>query len=173
MPGLLEAGLTVIDLSGAFDYARRLNIHAITVSSTAGRSASISRLWNQNLPRIDCPRADGNPGCYPVGSHSNGAAGWVESSIPTDHLRFQVRSHGSGQDTHNKHTHFSEVTENFRPTICSAIAIHPRSPRASSTVFSEVVFTPHLLPSTGHLSTIYFRPAAGASLGTSRPHSLD
>ena len=176
VPELLEAGLTVIDLSGAFrlrqeaQYPRYYGFVHRRPDLLKSAVYGMTEFAENRLPGA---KLIANPGCYPT-SALIPMTPLVEAGIvdPAEPVICDSKSGVTGAGkTPTTDTHFSEVTENFKaynvfrhrhaPEIAQGLGFHGLQ--------SRVVFTPHLLPiNRGILSTIYFRPAAGASLGDIR-----
>jgi len=170
-PELVEAGLRVVDLSGAFrlggiEQARRWY----------GLDGPAARLLGEavyGLPelgvRLDGARLVANPGCYPtavlLGLQPLLEAGWVDldRGIVCD-----AKSGVSGAGRQPRpETHFVEVNENFR---AYGLFAHRHEPEILGRLKlpdpAQFIFTTHLLPlERGLLATLYLwlrppRPAA-------------
>jgi N-acetyl-gamma-glutamyl-phosphate reductase len=163
VPQLVEAGLPVVDLSGAFRF----------------RDAETFTHWYK-LPAPPRPLLDGavyglpelyagalagaklvaNPGCYPtsviLGLRPLIEAGWIDRSRG---IVCDCKSGASGAGKEPKQeTHFVEVNENFR---AYSVFTHRHTPEILDHLglaAEEVTFTTHLLPiERGILSTLYAR----------------
>ncbi len=160
VPELVEAGLRVVDLSGAFrmgvEQARRWY----------GLDGAAVRLLEKavyGLPelgaRLAGARLVANPGCYPtavlLGLQPLLEAGWVdlERGIVCD-----AKSGVSGAGRQPRaETHFVEVNENFRAYNLFA---HRHEPEILSRLQlsdpAQFIFTTHLLPlERGLLATLH------------------
>ncbi|MGH9662802.1 MAG: N-acetyl-gamma-glutamyl-phosphate reductase, partial [Bryobacteraceae bacterium] len=164
-PGLLAAGVKVIDLSGAFRLQTAENYsrwYKQTHTEPALLSEAVYGLPEFCRSRIPAARLVANPGCYPTAANLairplidagvvNRACGIVcdaKSGVS-----------GAGRKA-SLATSFCEVTGNFS---AYAILEHRHVPEvlmASGLEESEFSFTAHLLPlDRGILETIYFRAA--------------
>jgi N-acetyl-gamma-glutamyl-phosphate reductase len=167
-PPLLDAGLRIVDLSGAFRFrsANTLSAwykmptpHADRLSEAA---YGIPELY---ATEIASSRLVANPGCYAtsviLGLRPLTHSGWVakDSAIVCD---CKSGASGAGKDL-RKDLHFVEVDENFK---AYGLFTHRHTPEIlEHTGWSEsqLVFSTHLLPlARGILSTIY------VTLGESR-----
>ena len=171
VPGLLESGATVVDLSGSF----RLRDAALYPAfyGFGHRAASLLEravYGMTELVRTELPGAKliANPGCYPTSIilpvRPLLAAGLIDESRPiiSDSKSGVTGAGKSPSPT----THFVEVSESLRaynlfrhrhaPEISQGLGIPPGTDR--------LVFSPHLIPiNRGILSTIYFRLRPGVS----------
>ncbi len=163
VPQLVDAGLPIVDLSGAFRF----------------RDAETFTHWYK-LPAPPQPLLDGavyglpelyvgalagaklvaNPGCYPtsviLGLRPLIEAGWIDRSRG---IVCDCKSGASGAGKEPKRdTHFVEVNENFR---AYGVFTHRHTPEILDHLglaAGEVTFTTHLLPiERGILSTLYAR----------------
>jgi N-acetyl-gamma-glutamyl-phosphate reductase len=167
-PALLEGGLRVVDLSGAFRlndssaYPRWYGFehHALAILEEA-----VYGITELNAAAIQEARLVANPGCYATSVILALApllrAGWadVAAGIISDS---KSGASGAGRATSEK-LQFVEVNENCR---AYGLFSHRHVPEMLQTLNLEAqdfTFTPHLLPITrGLLSTIYVRLAASA-----------
>jgi len=168
VPELLDRGLRVVDLSGAFRlkesgaYARWYGFEHHAAGALNEAVYGISEV---NAAAIQEARLVANPGCYATSAILALApllrAGWVDlaAGIICDS---KSGASGAGRVPSEK-LHFAEVNENCR---AYGLFTHRHVPEMLQTLNLEqkdFTFTPHLLPITrGILSTIYVRLAASA-----------
>ncbi len=161
VPGLLDAGIPVVDLSGAFRFRRpETFVHWYKEVPAAEQVLNravygLPELYSDELPGATLIA---NPGCYPtsviLGLRPLIEAGWADASrgIVCD---CKSGVSGAGKEP-KRETHFVEVNENFR---AYSLFTHRHTPEvAEHTGLAErdFIFTTHLLPvERGILSTIY------------------
>lgn len=165
-PPLLDAGLRVIDLSGAFRF-----LLAETFSSWYKLAAPhASRLSEAvyGLPELYAERVRGaklvaNPGCY--------ATSVILALRPLSQAGLLSPSHtiicdcksgasGAGKEV-RRDLQFVEVDENFRAYGLFSHRHTPEMLEHTGLTESQLIFTPHLLPlARGILSTIYITLSA-------------
>jgi N-acetyl-gamma-glutamyl-phosphate reductase len=161
VPQLLDAGLRVIDLSGAFRFSS-----AETFSSWYKLPAPHAAHLNKavyGLPELYADSIGGaklvaNPGCYatsvilalrPLTHHS------LISSSQNVICDCKSGATGAGKDP-RRDLHFVEVDENLRAYNLFSHRHTPEILQHTGLTESQVVFTTHLLPvARGILSTIY------------------
>jgi len=165
-PALLDAGLRVVDLSGAFRFA-----FAETFSSWYKLPAPhASRLGEAvyGLPELYAENIRGarlvaNPGCYAtsviLALRPLTQAGLLSSS---QNVICDCKSGASGAGKElRRDLQFVEVDENFRAYGLFSHRHTPEMLEHTGLAESQFVFTPHLLPlARGILSTIYVTLAA-------------
>ena len=162
-PALVEAGVRVIDLSGAFrlrDQETRARWYPETHELPAGLAYGLTEL---ERPAVEAARLVANPGCYPTATilplAPLVAAGLLTSD--TD-IVVDAKSGVSGAGkTPSERTHFSEVHGSV-----SAYGVfgHRHGAEIEQGVGRTVNFVPHLMPlDRGILSTIYVRLAPGTT----------
>ena len=161
VPRLLESGLRVVDLSGAFrlkDPAAYARWYDFDHHATEALAEAVYGIPEFAAPAIAKARLVSNPGCYPTSVILALApllkAGWVD--VPAGVIADSKSGvTGAGRKPSEK-LHFPEVNENLRaygvfhhrhlPEMLQELALSP----------SNFIFTPHLLPITrGILTTIY------------------
>lgn len=160
-PALLQAGLRVVDLSGAFRFRG-----AETFSSWYQLPAphadwlpeavyGIPELYSQEIASA---RLVANPGCYAtsviLALRPLTQAGWIaaNSSVVCD---CKSGASGAGKDP-RRDLHFVEVDENFKAYGLFSHRHTPEILEHTGLSESQVVFSTHLLPlARGILSTIY------------------
>ncbi len=161
VPRLLESGLRVVDLSGAFrlkDTAAYTKWYGFDHTARQALTEAVYGIPELDAPAIASARLVSNPGCYPTSVILALApllrAGWVDVSAGVI-ADSKSGSTGAGRKPSDK-LHFPEVNENLRayglfhhrhlPEMLQELALSPK----------DFIFTPHLLPITrGILTTIY------------------
>jgi N-acetyl-gamma-glutamyl-phosphate reductase len=161
LPALLEAGLRVVDLSGAFRFRS-----ASTFTSWYKLPAPQSNWLNEavyGLPElyareITASRLIANPGCYAtsviLALRPLAEAGLIAaaSSVVCD---CKSGASGAGKDP-RRDLHFVEVDENFKAYNLFSHRHTPEILEHTGLPEERVIFSTHLLPlSRGILSTIY------------------
>jgi N-acetyl-gamma-glutamyl-phosphate reductase len=160
-PQLLEAGLRVVDLSGAFrfrdpaTFSRWYKLPAPPAGFLAEAIYGLPELYAAALSEA---RLVANPGCYPtsviLGLKPLAAAGWIaaERGVVCD---CKSGATGAGKEP-KRELHFAEVDENFR---AYGLFTHRHTPEIldhTGLSSAQLVFSTHLLPvARGILSTIY------------------
>ncbi len=174
VPALLERGLKVIDLSGAF----RLNSpgayprwYGFEHLASGALAEAVYGLPELNATEIRKAQLVSNPGCYATSIILALApllkAGWVdiEAGIIGD---AKSGASGAGRAPSEK-LHFAEVNENCR---AYGLFTHRHIPEMLQTLKLEerdFTFTPHLLPITrGILSTVYVRLSESSAVGSAQ-----
>jgi len=160
-PSLLQAGMRVIDLSGAFRFR-----DARTFTSWYKVPAPHADWLNEaayGIPELYSKEISGacvvaNPGCYAtsviLALRPLTDSGWIDphSSVVCD---CKSGASGAGKDP-RRDLHFVEVDENFK---AYGLFTHRHTPEIlehTGLSESQVVFSTHLLPlARGILSTIY------------------
>jgi N-acetyl-gamma-glutamyl-phosphate reductase len=163
VPALLENGLRVVDLSGAFrlkDPAAYSRWYGFDHHATETLAEAVYGIPEFAAPAIAMARLVANPGCYPTSVILALApllkAGWVDvdAGIIADSKSGVT---GAGRKPSEK-LHFPEINENLRayglfhhrhlPEMLQELVLEPK----------DFIFTPHLLPITrGILTTLYLR----------------
>jgi N-acetyl-gamma-glutamyl-phosphate reductase len=165
-PALVEAGVRVIDLSGAFrlrDEAMRSRWYPETHELPQGLAYGLTEL---ERPAVEAARLVANPGCYPTATllplAPVVAAGLL---APASDIVVDAKSGVSGAGkTPSERTHFSEVHGSV-----SAYGVfgHRHGAEIEQGVGRLVNFVPHLMPlDRGILSTIYLRLTPGTTEAT-------
>ncbi len=169
-PALLERGLRVVDLSGAFrlrDRGAYPRWYGFEHHAAGALGEAVYGLTELNAEAIRKARLVANPGCYATSVILALApllqAGFVDASAG---IICDSKSGASGAGrTLSDSLHFPEVNENCRayglfnhrhvPEMLQALALEEKN----------FTFTPHLLPITrGILSTLYVRLTRHATL---------
>jgi len=164
-PKLLDAGLHVIDLSGAFRFASADTYAAwykLPTPHTARLSEAVYGLPELYANQIREAKLIANPGCY--------ATSVVLAVRPLQDAAILASGHtvvcdcksgasGAGKDP-RQDLHFVEVEGNFRAYNLFAHRHTPEILEHTGLPESQVVFTTHLLPiRRGILSSIYVQLA--------------
>jgi N-acetyl-gamma-glutamyl-phosphate reductase len=162
-PRLVEAGLRVIDLSGAFrlrDAAARARWYPETQALPEGTAYGLTERERQAVARA---RLVANPGCYPTASLL-ALAPLADAGLLTagSDVIIDAKSGVSGAGkAPREHTHFSEVHGSF-----SAYGVfgHRHGAEIEQGLGRTVTFTPHLAPfDRGIFATIYVRVGPGVT----------
>jgi N-acetyl-gamma-glutamyl-phosphate reductase len=161
-PVLLQRGVRVIDLSGAFrirNDADRQRFYPATAALPAGTVYGFSE---RNADAIRQARLVSNPGCYPTAAlmalEPLAAAGLLDGPVIVD-----AKSGVSGAGkTPSERTHFSE---NHGSVAAYGIFSHRHTPEIEQDLAgTAVTFVPHLVPlDRGILETIYARLRPGTT----------
>jgi N-acetyl-gamma-glutamyl-phosphate reductase len=162
-PALVDAGVRVIDLSGAFrlrDEAQRARWYPETHALPRGLAYGLTEL---ERPSVEAAQLVANPGCYPTAAllalRPLVAAGLL---VPGSDIVVDAKSGVSGAGkTPSERTHFSEV---HGSVAAYGVFGHRHGAEIEQGVGGQVNFVPHLMPlDRGILSTIYVRVAPGTS----------
>jgi N-acetyl-gamma-glutamyl-phosphate reductase len=162
-PSLVDAGVRVIDLSGAFrlrDEAARARWYPDTHRLPEGVAYGLTERERGAVARA---RLVANPGCYPTATLLALAplreAGLL---VPGADIIVDAKSGVSGAGkTPSERTHFSEIHGSM-----SAYGVfnHRHGAEIEQGAGQTVTFTPHLVPlDRGILATIYVRVAPGTT----------
>ena len=160
-PVLVERGVRVIDLSGAFrlrDAAAREKWYPAT---NLGGLTPVYGLTERNYDAIAGARLITNPGCYPTAAllalEPLAAAGLLAGEIVID---AKSGVSGAGKKPSDR-THFSE---NHGSVSAYGVFGHRHQPEIEQELGSPVTFVPHLVPlDRGILETIYGRVRPGTT----------
>ncbi len=160
-PKLLDAGLRVIDLSGAFRFASADTFSSWYKLPTPHASRLAEAVYG--LPELFTTRISGakliaNPGCYAtsviLALRPLSEAGLLDSS-QTVVCDCKSGASGAGKEPRRDLT-FVEVDENFRAYNLFSHRHTPEILEHAGVAESRLVFSTHLLPiARGILSTIY------------------
>jgi N-acetyl-gamma-glutamyl-phosphate reductase len=162
-PALVDAGVRVIDLSGAFRLTTRearARWYPETHRLPSGVAYGLTERRRESIARA---RLVANPGCYPTATLL-ALAPLVEAGlvVSTADIIVDAKSGVSGAGkTPSERTHFSECHGSL-----SAYGVfnHRHGAEIEQGIGREVTFTPHLVPlDRGLLSTIYVRVAPGTT----------
>jgi N-acetyl-gamma-glutamyl-phosphate reductase len=160
-PQLLERGVRVIDLSGAFrirDDAARQRWYPATAALPAATAYGFSE---RHHDAIRAARLVSNPGCYPTAAlmalEPLQAAGLLRGPIVID---AKSGISGAGKAP-SERTHFSE---NHGSVAAYGVFSHRHTAEIEQELGTTVTFVPHLVPlDRGILETIYALLAPGTT----------
>jgi N-acetyl-gamma-glutamyl-phosphate reductase len=162
-PALVDAGVRVIDLSGAFrvrDDAARARWYPETHTLPSGVAYGLTERERGQVARA---RLVANPGCYPTATLL-ALAPLVEGGLllPDTDIIVDAKSGVSGAGkTPSERTHFSEIHGSM---AAYGVFNHRHGAEIEQGAGRLVTFTPHLLPlDRGILATIYVRLAPGTT----------
>ncbi len=160
-PDLVERGIRVIDLSGAFrlrDAAAREKWYPAT---DLGELKPVYGLTERNYDTIAGAQLITNPGCYPTAALL--ALGpLAEAGLLAGEVVIDAKSgiSGAGKKPSDR-THFSE---NHGSVSAYGVFGHRHQPEIEQELGSPVTFVPHLVPlDRGILETIYARVRPGTT----------
>jgi N-acetyl-gamma-glutamyl-phosphate reductase len=162
-PTFLDAGLRVIDLSGAFrlrDVAARQRWYAATTTFPEGVAYGLTEF---EADAVRTARLVSNPGCYPTAALLAvlpvARAGLL---VPDTDVIVDAKSgiSGAGKNPSDR-THFSE---NHGSVAAYGALGHRHTPEMEQALGRGVTFVPHLVPlDRGILSTLYARVSPGTT----------
>jgi len=160
-PKLLDAGLRVIDLSGAFRFSTPETFtywYKLPTPHAARLGEAVYGLPELYADQIRGAKLVANPGCYAT-SVILPLRPLAEANLiaPLQNVVCDCKSGatGAGKDP-RRDLHFAEVDENFRAYNLFSHRHTPEILEHTGLPESQVVFTTHLLPvARGILSTIY------------------
>ncbi len=166
-PPLLDAGLRVVDISGAYRFpTAELYEQAYGHGHTDAEHLPCAVYGLPELNRRDIPDAQliANPGCYPTAAAIAIAPLLTHSLARRERIIINAASGvtGAGRKA-AAHLHFPEHNEGF--TAYSRIGHHQHQAEINQSLTraagqpASVLFVPHLLPiDRGILETIYLEP---------------
>jgi len=164
----LAAGARVIDLSADFRLASD-EVYAATYGTRHPAPELLAQavygLTEQQRRRIADARLVANPGCYPTSILLPLLPLLERELIGPEPIIADSKSGVSGAGkTPSARTHFANTHENF---CAYGVGTHRHTPEIWQVAGTErIVFVPHLLPVyRGILTTLYFTPASGTTLG--------
>ena len=161
VPELMNAGVRVIDLSGAFrfrdgeTFSRWYKLNVPNAEALSGAVYGLPELYSKDLADASIVA---NPGCYPtsviLGLRPLVDARWIDGARG---IICDCKSGASGAGKEPKRdTQFVEVNENFR---AYGVFTHRHTPEVMEHLgisSEQMIFTTHLLPiERGILSTLY------------------
>jgi N-acetyl-gamma-glutamyl-phosphate reductase len=162
-PALVDAGVRVIDLSGAFRL-RNADVRARWYPDTHRLPEGVAYgLTERERGAIARAQLVANPGCYPTATLL-ALAPLVEAGLLVQGADVIVDAKsgvsGAGK-TPSERTHFSEIHGSM---AAYGVFSHRHGAEIEQGVGQTVTFTPHLVPlDRGLLSTIYVRVAPGTT----------
>ncbi len=165
VPGLLEAGMTVVDLSGAWrlkDASLYPKFYGFETSSPKLLQSAVYGLTEFAYEELRGAKLIANPGCYPT-TIQLPIIPMLRAGL-VDHSQTIICDSKSGVSgagkVPNSGTHFVEVSESFKAYNIFKHRHAPEIAQGLGIEFSpqKLIFTPHLLPiNRGILSTIYVK----------------
>jgi N-acetyl-gamma-glutamyl-phosphate reductase len=162
-PQLLETGVRVVDLSGAFrlrDAAARAQWYPATGAMPDGVAYGLTEF---EMDAIRCARLLSNPGCYPTASLLAllplARRGLL---MPGADVIVDAKSGISGAGkAPSERTHFCE---NHGSVAAYGVFGHRHTPEMEQALGQRVTFVPHLVPlDRGILSSMYARLVPGTT----------
>ncbi|MBI1373788.1 MAG: N-acetyl-gamma-glutamyl-phosphate reductase [Phycisphaera sp.] len=167
VPGLLDAGLRVVDLSADYRLADA-ELYETTYHTPHEDRANLEHAV-YGLPELTdrqrIAEADliANPGCYPTAAALGIAPLLQRSLVSSENIVINAASGVSGAGRSAKpHLHFPELVDSYFAYGCGDHRHQPEIEQTLSAVKGgdvEVLFVPHLLPiERGILETIYLDP---------------
>jgi N-acetyl-gamma-glutamyl-phosphate reductase len=165
-PALVDAGIRVVDLSGAFRLSGA-DVRAHWYPDTHRLPPDVAYgLTERNHDALARARLVANPGCYPTAALL-ALAPLVDAGLvlAASDVIVDAKSGVSGAGkTPSERTHFSEC---HGSVSAYGVFNHRHGAEIEQGVGREVTFTPHLVPlDRGILSTIYVRVAPGTTEDT-------
>jgi N-acetyl-gamma-glutamyl-phosphate reductase len=162
-PPLVEAGVRVIDLSGAFrirDAAARGRWYPATAALPEGAAYGLTEFFKDEVRDA---RLVANPGCYPTAALLSllplSRAGLLDAGAGVI-VDAKSGISGAGRAPSDR-THFSE---NHGSVSAYGIFGHRHVAEMEQELGAQVTFVPHLVPlDRGILETIYVKLAAGTT----------
>jgi N-acetyl-gamma-glutamyl-phosphate reductase, common form len=160
-PRLLQAGIRVVDLSGAFRFREPATFerwYKLPTPHAAWLGEAVYGLPEFYAKEIAQARLIANPGCYAtsviLAVRPLAAAEWIapNTSVTCD---CKSGATGAGKEL-RRDLQFSELDENFKAYSLFSHRHTPEITEQTGLPESQVVFSTHLLPlARGILSTIY------------------
>jgi N-acetyl-gamma-glutamyl-phosphate reductase len=163
-PALVERGVRVIDLSGAFrlrDAGSREKWYPATNLSGLGSLTPVYGLTERNAAAIRGAQLVANPGCYPTAALLS-LEPLAEAGLLSGDIIIDAKSgiSGAGKKPSDR-THFSE---NHGSVSAYGVFGHRHQPEIEQELGAPVTFVPHLVPlDRGILETIYGRVRPGTT----------
>jgi len=160
-PAIIQRGVRVIDLSGAFrlrDAAAREKWYPAT---TLGSLEPVYGLTERNYSAIQGAQLVANPGCYPTAALL-ALAPLADAGLLAGEVVIDAKSgiSGAGKKPSDR-THFSE---NHGSVSAYGVFGHRHQPEIEQDLGAPVMFVPHLVPlDRGILETIYARVRQGTT----------
>ena len=165
VPGLLDAGVKVVDLGADFRlrdpavYERWYGEAHVAPELIERFAYGLPELHRDHIAKVD---AVASAGCYPTAAALALTPLTEAGAIETAGVIVDAASGVSGAGRALKHgTHFGTANEDF---TAYGLLDHRHTPEMEQSVGATILFTPHLAPMTrGILATCYARPAGGAA----------
>jgi N-acetyl-gamma-glutamyl-phosphate reductase len=160
-PALVERGVRVIDLSGAFRIREAAAREKWYPATKLGSLAPVYGLTERNAAAIHDAQLVANPGCYPTAAllalEPLAEAGLLAGDVIID---AKSGISGAGKKATDR-THFSE---NHGSVSAYGVFGHRHQPEIEQELGADVTFVPHLVPlDRGILETIYGRLRPGTT----------
>jgi N-acetyl-gamma-glutamyl-phosphate reductase len=160
-PKLLQAGLRVVDLSGAFRFHEKETFerwYKLPTPHAALLNEAVYGLPEFYAQEIAQARIVANPGCYAtsviLAVRPVADAGWI-APVSTVVCDCKSGATGAGKEL-RRDLQFSELDENFKAYNLFSHRHTPEITEHTGLQESQVIFSTHLLPlARGILSTIY------------------
>ncbi|MGI8809585.1 MAG: N-acetyl-gamma-glutamyl-phosphate reductase [Acidimicrobiales bacterium] len=170
MPGLLDAGVKVVDLGADFRlrdpavYERWYGEAHVAPELLERFAYGLPELHRDHIAKVD---AVASAGCYPTAAAVALAPLTAAGAIETSGIIVDAASGVSGAGRALKHaTHFGTANQDF---TAYGLLDHRHTPEMEQSVGATLLFTPHLAPMTrGILATCYARPSAGTTTSTEK-----
>ncbi len=168
MPGLLDAGVKVVDLGADFRlrdpavYERWYGEAHVAPDLLERFAYGLPELYRDHIAKAD---AVASAGCYPTAAALALAPLTEAGVLETTGIIVDAASGVSGAGRALKHaTHFGTANQDL---TAYGLLDHRHTPEMEQSVGASLLFTPHLAPMTrGILATCYARPAVGTALST-------
>ena len=160
-PTLVERGVRVIDLSGAFRLRDEASREKWYPATKLGSLQPVYGLTERNCAAISGAQLVANPGCYPTAAllalEPLAEAGLLAGDVVID---AKSGISGAGKKPSDR-THFSE---NHGSVSAYGVFGHRHEPEIEQELGASVTFVPHLVPlDRGILETIYARVRPGTT----------
>ena len=162
-PGLVDRGIRVIDLSGAFRLRDAASREKWYPATKLGSLTPVYGLTERNRASIGTARLLTNPGCYPTAALL-ALEPLAEAGVLVGEVVIDAKSgiSGAGKKPSDR-THFSE---NHGSVAAYGVFGHRHQPEIEQELGASVTFVPHLVPlDRGILETIYARVRPGTTSG--------
>jgi len=160
-PELVQQGVRVIDLSGAFRLREAAARERWYPATRLGTLQPVYGLTERNRAAVRGAHLITNPGCYPTASLL-ALEPLAEAGILTGEIVIDAKSgiSGAGKKPSDR-THFSE---NHGSVAAYGVFGHRHEPEIAQELGMPVTFVPHLVPlDRGILTTIYARVRPGTT----------
>ncbi len=160
-PALIDAGLRVIDLSGAFRFASAetfSNWYKLPAPHASRLSEAVYGLPEFYAPEIRAAKLVANPGCYATSAIlALKPLTQAQMISPSQTVVCDCKSGATGAGKElRRDLQFAEVDENFRAYNLFSHRHTPEILEHTGIPESQLIFSTHLLPlARGILSTIY------------------
>ena len=160
-PGLLDRGLRVIDLSGAFRLRNQAVRQRWYPKTGPTPIEAVYGLTERHGPALRDARFISCPGCYPTAALL-ALAPLAEAHVLAGEIVIDAKSGVSGAGkTPSERTHFSACHGNV---AAYGVFAHRHGPEIEQELGRDVTFVPHLVPlDRGILETIYARVMPGTT----------